>query len=42
VDFGSAPTAAFDELLQILTRDAKSVSVGSFFLFRTADETPKT
>lgn len=35
VDFGSAPTAAFDELLQMLARDAKSVSVGSFFLFRT-------
>jgi hypothetical protein len=42
VDFGSAPTAAFDELLEILARAAKSVSVGSFFLFRTANETPKT
>lgn len=42
IDFGSAPTAAFDELLQILARDAKCVSVGSFFLFRTADENSKT
>jgi len=41
VDFGSAPTAAFDELLQILARDGKSVSVGSFFLFRTVDETQR-
>jgi hypothetical protein len=36
VDFGSAPTAVFDELTQLLIRDAKRVSVGSFFLSRAA------
>jgi hypothetical protein len=35
VDFGSAPTAAFDELVQLLVRDARRVSVGSFFLSRS-------
>jgi hypothetical protein len=42
VDFGSAPTAAFDELTQLLARDAQSVSIGSFFLLRHADEDTKT
>jgi hypothetical protein len=32
VDFGSAPIVAFDELLQLLVRDADRVSVGSFQL----------
>jgi len=30
VDFGSAPTTAFDELLAIIARDSATVSVGSF------------
>ena len=30
VDFGSAPVVAFDELLQIIVRNATHVSVGSF------------
>jgi hypothetical protein len=34
VDFGSAPTSGFDELTEILSRDSRKVSVGSFFLFR--------
>jgi len=34
VDFGSAPTSAFDELTEILSRDSRKVSIGSFFLFR--------
>jgi len=38
VDFGSAPTSAFDELTEILARDARSVAVGSYFLFRGANE----
>jgi hypothetical protein len=33
VDFGSAPTRAFDELIQIVAKDAHEVSVGSFSLF---------
>ena len=36
VDFGSAPTDAFDELAELLARDTRRVSVGSFFLFRSA------
>jgi hypothetical protein len=36
VDFGSAPTTAFDELTQLLVRDARRVSVGSFFLSGSA------
>ena len=36
VDFGTAPTAAFDELTHILACGARSVSVGSFFLSRRA------
>jgi hypothetical protein len=30
VDFGSAPTVAFDELLAVVARDARGVAVGSF------------
>jgi hypothetical protein len=33
VDFGSAPTTAFDQLLEILTGSNAAVSVGSFFLY---------
>jgi hypothetical protein len=33
VDFGSAPTTAFDELLEVLLQGGATVSVGSFFLF---------
>lgn len=32
VDFGSAPTDAFDELAELLVQDGRRVSVGSFFL----------
>jgi hypothetical protein len=35
VDFGSAPTAAFDELTELLARDGRQMSVGSFLLFRS-------
>jgi hypothetical protein len=35
VDFGSATASAFDELIQLLVRDAGRVSVGSFFLSRS-------
>jgi hypothetical protein len=38
VDFGSAPTTAFDELIEILAGENATVSVGSFFLYRTERE----
>ena len=38
VDFGSASTTAFDELVEILAGDNAAVSVGSFFLHRTERE----
>ena len=37
VDFGSAPLEAFDELVQLLSKTAELVSIGSFSLFN--DET---
>ncbi len=35
VDFGSAPVSAFDELLELLVRDASRVSIGSFSVCQT-------